>query len=78
MHKRQLRLMYGGNGNSVRMVGNGAFAAVIPGDSAVEAVLTLGINNFLSLYNVALIARLILTWFPQPPEAIVGPLSYVG
>ena len=28
-----------------------------------------------NLYNTILIGRLILTWFPNPPEALVGPLS---
>jgi hypothetical protein len=27
------------------------------------------------LYNTALVVRLVLTWFPQPPAFIVGPLS---
>ena len=29
------------------------------------------------LYNVALIGRILLTWFPQAPEAIVRPLATV-
>ena len=29
------------------------------------------------LYNAALISRLILTWFPNPPQAIVEPLSTI-
>lgn len=29
---------------------------------------------FRNLYQSALIGRLILTWFPNPPMAIVGPL----
>jgi len=40
-------------------------------------VITTGINQFLSLYNAALIGRLVLTWFPNPPQAIVGPLSTI-
>jgi hypothetical protein len=39
------------------------FAAVIPGDSVAEQVITSGISSFLSLYNAALIGRLILTWY---------------
>jgi hypothetical protein len=27
------------------------------------------------LYNTALVVRLVLTWFPEPPAFIVGPLS---
>mmetsp|Transcript_2978 Transcript_2978/g.7349 ORF Transcript_2978/g.7349 Transcript_2978/m.7349 type:complete len:228 (+) Transcript_2978:131-814(+) len=54
---------------------NGNFAAIIPGDSVVEGVITSGISSTLSLYNTALIGRLILTWFPQPPMFLIGPLS---
>lgn len=81
------------------------FAAIIPGDSVVEAVVTQvtqrhvsrprrlvmptslpnclpstppqGISSFLGLYNSAIIVRLILTWFPNPPAALVGPLATV-
>eukprot|EP00887_Chlorella_sp_A99_P004765 scaffold4.g4765.t1 len=53
------------------------FAAVLPGDGVAEAVLTTGISQFLSLYNAALIGRILLTWFPNPPQAIVGPLATV-
>ena len=38
------------------------FAAIIPGDGVAEQVITTGINQFLSLYNAALIGRLVLTW----------------
>jgi len=30
-----------------------------------------------SLYNTVLIGRIILTWFPSAPQAIVQPLSTV-
>jgi hypothetical protein len=39
------------------------FAAIIPGDGVAEQVITTGINQFLSLYNAALIGRLVLTWY---------------
>lgn len=55
----------------------GSFAAIIPGDTTAELVLTNGIYNFLNLYNTALIVRLVLTWFPNPPAAIVSPLATV-
>lgn len=29
-----------------------------------------------SLYNTAIIVRLVLTWFPNPPQFIAGPLRY--
>ncbi|CAL5229481.1 g12812 [Coccomyxa viridis] len=51
------------------------FAAAIPGDSAIEQVLTTGFSSFLSLYNTIIIARILLTWFPNPPQAIASPLS---
>ena len=53
------------------------FAAILPGDGAAEMVLTSGLSNFLQLYNAALISRLILTWFPNPPQAIVSPLATI-
>ncbi|KAG2430491.1 hypothetical protein HXX76_010014 [Chlamydomonas incerta] len=52
-------------------------AAIIPGDSTAELVLTNGLYNFLNLYNTALIVRLVLTWFPNPPEPLVTPLATV-
>ncbi|KAJ9506202.1 hypothetical protein QJQ45_014802 [Haematococcus lacustris] len=53
------------------------FAAIIPGDSVGEAVLTTGLLNFLQLYNTALVCRLVLTWFPNPPAFIEQPLATV-
>merc|ERR1719333_1690238 len=50
-------------------------AAIIPGDSAAEAVLTSGVISFINLYNLVLVVRVLLTWFPQAPSAIVGPVS---
>ena len=29
-----------------------------------------------SLYNTIIIARILLTWFPNPPQAIASPLRY--
>jgi len=53
------------------------FAAVLPGDSVAALVVANGLNNFLSLYNTLLVARLVLTWFPNAPPAIVAPLRSV-
>lgn len=53
------------------------FAAIIPGDGVAEQVITTGLNQFLSLYNAALIGRLVLTWFPNPPQVIVTPLATI-
>lgn len=52
------------------------FAAVLPGDSVAGLVVANGISNFLNLYNTLLVVRLVLTWFPNSPPAIVGPLRY--
>eukprot|EP00898_Chlorokybus_atmophyticus_P002469 jgi/Chlat1/3222/Chrsp22S03503 len=53
------------------------FAAIIPGgpDNIATAVVASGTLNFLNIYSSLLVARLILTWFPNPPEFIVSPLS---
>ncbi|MQM13942.1 hypothetical protein Taro_046869 [Colocasia esculenta] len=51
------------------------FAAILPGDSVAGLVVANGINNFLNLYNTLLIVRILLTWFPNAPPAIVSPLS---
>ncbi|KAL6649320.1 hypothetical protein ACP70R_013544 [Stipagrostis hirtigluma subsp. patula] len=56
--------------------GEHCFAAVL-GDSVAAVVVSNGINNFLNLYNTVLVVRLVLTWFPNTPPAIVGPLSTV-
>ncbi|KAH9298588.1 hypothetical protein KI387_030270, partial [Taxus chinensis] len=50
------------------------FAAILPGDSVAEMVVTNGISNFLNIYNTLLITRLVLTWFPNSPPVIVNPL----
>ena len=52
------------------------FASILPG-GPVESVLTSGISQFLQLYNAALVGRIILTWFPNPPQAIYQPLATV-
>ncbi|EEF46144.1 conserved hypothetical protein [Ricinus communis] len=54
---------------------NHNFAAVLPGDSVAGIVVANGILNFLNIYNTLLIVRLVLTWFPNSPPAIVSPLS---
>ncbi|WCJ29328.1 hypothetical protein M5689_010969 [Euphorbia peplus] len=52
-----------------------SFAAVLPGDAVAGIVVANGISNFLNIYNTLLIVRLVLTWFPNSPPAIVSPLS---
>ncbi|CAN8300936.1 unnamed protein product [Cochlearia groenlandica] len=54
---------------------NHGFAAVLPGDSVAGMVVANGLINFLNIYNTILVARLVLTWFPSAPPAIVSPLS---
>ncbi|XP_021277151.1 ylmG homolog protein 2, chloroplastic [Herrania umbratica] len=56
---------------------NHNFAAVLPGDSVAGIVVANGILNFLNIYNTLLIVRLVLTWFPNSPPAIVSPLSTI-
>ncbi|GJN30448.1 hypothetical protein PR202_gb18756 [Eleusine coracana subsp. coracana] len=56
--------------------GEHCFAAVL-GDSVAAVVVSNGINNFLNLYNTVLVVRLVLTWFPNTPPAIVAPLSTI-
>ncbi|XP_044471057.1 ylmG homolog protein 2, chloroplastic [Mangifera indica] len=59
----------------VNPLSNHNFAAVLPGDSVAGVVVANGILNFLNLYNTLLVVRLVLTWFPNSPPAIVSPLS---
>ncbi|CAH2072221.1 unnamed protein product [Thlaspi arvense] len=54
---------------------NHGFAAVLPGDSVAGMVVANGLINFLNIYNTILVVRLVLTWFPSAPPAIVSPLS---
>jgi YggT family protein len=56
---------------------SGHFAAILPGDGVAEMVATSSIYNFLNIYNTLLIGRLVLTWFPNPPEIIANPLSTI-
>lgn len=58
-------------------VRRGAYAAIIPGDSIAETVVTSGLASTLNLYQSALVVRLILTWFPSPPQALIAPLSTI-
>ncbi|KAJ0987511.1 hypothetical protein J5N97_005867 [Dioscorea zingiberensis] len=53
------------------------FAAILPGDSVAGLVVANGITNFLNIYNTLLVVRLVLTWFPNSPPAIVAPLSTI-
>ncbi|KAK6927210.1 CCB3/YggT [Dillenia turbinata] len=64
------------HGSRVNFKQNHKFAAILPGgDSVAGLVVTNGILNFLNIYNTLLVVRLVLTWFPNSPPAIVSPLS---
>ncbi|CAI9293065.1 unnamed protein product [Lactuca saligna] len=63
------------NQRNLKSVWNHDFAAIIPGDSVVGLVVSNGVLNFLNIYNTLLVVRLVLTWFPNSPQAIVSPLS---
>ncbi|XP_071742068.1 ylmG homolog protein 2, chloroplastic-like [Rutidosis leptorrhynchoides] len=63
------------NQKNLRLLSNHDFAAIIPGDSMAGLVVSNGVLNFLNIYNTMLVVRLVLTWFPNSPPAIVGPLS---
>ncbi|XP_076955871.1 ylmG homolog protein 2, chloroplastic-like [Bidens hawaiensis] len=63
------------NQKNSRHLSNHDFAAIIPGDSVAGLVVSNGVLNFLNIYNTLLVVRLVLTWFPNSPPAIVNPLS---
>ncbi|XP_061374838.1 ylmG homolog protein 2, chloroplastic [Gastrolobium bilobum] len=65
------------NYRNMRSLCNHNFAAVLPGDSVAGLVVANGVSSFLSIYNTLLIVRLVLTWFPNSPPAIVSPLSTI-
>ncbi|KDP34026.1 hypothetical protein JCGZ_07597 [Jatropha curcas] len=73
-HLAQIQCKNKCNGKSVS---NHKFAAILPGDSVAGVVVANGILNFLNIYNTLLIVRLVLTWFPNSPPAIVSPLSTI-
>ena len=54
------------------------FAVLLPSDGVAEQVLSTSLISFLNIYNTILVARLVLTWFPNPPQAIVSPLRRVA
>ncbi|OWM63309.1 hypothetical protein CDL15_Pgr022054 [Punica granatum] len=71
---RQIRCR---NFQNVNPLMNHNFAAVLPGDSVAGLVVANGVMNFLNIYNTLLVVRLVLTWFPNAPPAIVSPLSTI-
>ncbi|KAK9273808.1 hypothetical protein L1049_018619 [Liquidambar formosana] len=69
------RLIHCRNYQNLKSLSNHNFAAILPGDSVAGIVVANGILNFLNIYNTLLVVRLVLTWFPNSPPAIVSPLS---
>ncbi|KAA8546244.1 hypothetical protein F0562_003017 [Nyssa sinensis] len=66
------------NSRNLDSLSNHNFAAILPGgDSVAGIVVANGILNFLNIYNTLLVVRLVLTWFPNSPPAIVSPLSTI-
>ncbi|KAF9614697.1 hypothetical protein IFM89_019825 [Coptis chinensis] len=65
------------NHSTVNSLSMHNFAAILPGDSVAGIVAANGVLNFLNIYNTLLIVRLVLTWFPNSPAAIVSPLSTI-
>ncbi|CAA3012405.1 ylmG homolog 2, chloroplastic [Olea europaea subsp. europaea] len=63
------------NYQSLDVLSHHNFAAILPGDSVAGVVVTNGILSFLNIYNTLLVVRLVLTWFPNAPPAVVSPLS---
>lgn len=45
--------------------GNAATAMAIPGYGVTEQIFVGGFANFLSIYNLIITARILLSWFPQ-------------
>ncbi|KAL6502060.1 hypothetical protein OROGR_027193 [Orobanche gracilis] len=64
-----------GNPKNLAMSSNSNFASILPGDSVSGTVITDGISSFLDIYNSLLVARLVFTWFPTAPRAVVSPLG---
>ncbi|KAL5559542.1 hypothetical protein UlMin_035753 [Ulmus minor] len=64
------------NSRNVNSISNHNFALVL-GDSVAGVVVANGVLNFLNIYNTLLVVRLVLTWFPNSPPAIVSPLSTI-
>jgi hypothetical protein len=62
-----------------------AASATAPGHHSIPATTLPSLIDFAcccyvcaphrGLYNTALVARLVLTWFPNPPAFIAGPLA---
>ncbi|KAL6965725.1 hypothetical protein U1Q18_036779 [Sarracenia purpurea var. burkii] len=74
-HFHNISQIHQRNYRNLNSFSNHNFAAILPGDSVAGVVVASGILNFLNIYNTLLVVRLVLTWFPNSPPAIVSPLS---
>ncbi|OAY80795.1 YlmG protein 2, chloroplastic [Ananas comosus] len=74
-HLRSFSQIHCRGARNPKLLSDHGFAAVLPGDSVAGLVVANGIMNFLNIYNTLLVVRLVLTWFPNSPPAIVNPLS---
>ncbi|XP_058199302.1 ylmG homolog protein 2, chloroplastic [Rhododendron vialii] len=74
-HFRNFSQIHQKNYRNLNCLSKHNFGAVLPGDSVAGLVVANGIINFLNIYNTLLVVRLVLTWFPNSPPAIVSPLS---
>ncbi|KAL5559539.1 hypothetical protein UlMin_035750 [Ulmus minor] len=61
------------NSRNVNSISNHNFALIL-GDPVAGVVVANGVLNFLNIYSTLLVVRLVLTWFPNSPPAIVSPL----
>jgi YggT family protein len=52
-------------GTRQRLVTHKSAAMAIPGYGVAEQVFVGGFSNFLSIYNIVITARILLSWFPQ-------------
>jgi uncharacterized protein YggT (Ycf19 family) len=57
---------------------NGAVGMAIPGYGIAEQVFVGGFGNFLSIYNIVITARVLLSWFPQAQGiAVLQPVFQI-
>jgi len=55
----------GGSSFTTTTPRNRCLAVAIPGNGLAEQVFIGGFGNFLSVYNLVITARILLSWFPQ-------------
>jgi YggT family protein len=68
LHQHKKALISGSSSSSIGATSSSAqrfLAMAIPGYGVAEQVLVGGFANFLSIYNLVITARILLSWFPQ-------------